>query len=328
VIAGALALAQNASQPTIPWILVLDRPYSGKYEDFAFPDARHGWLVSSAGDIIHTSDSGRTWQQQATGMGRLRSIDFIDSTRGFAGTISGQLFATADAGASWKNITADLPRTTSGFCGITHVGSHVHVVGKYTGGAADYFHSPDAGRTWSSTNLKNLAQGLVDVSFLNENVGFIGGMALSAEAGSGPALILKTTDGGRSWRQVFRHDGGRGFAWKIFPVSANLIYAGLQSQDGIYRVAKSTDGGDNWNVLTVATGQPTGPGIQGIGFIDATTGWVGGFFQGMWTTADGGSTWRQLQTGERLINRFERAGSYLFTAGTRGVLRYDASRTR
>jgi hypothetical protein len=39
--------------------------------------------------------------------------------------------------------------------------------------------------------------------------------------------------------------------------------------------------------LTVATGLPKGHNIQGIGFIDANTGWVGGWFKGMWTTTNG-----------------------------------------
>ena len=153
--------------------------------------------------------------------------------------------------------------------------------------------------------------------------GFIGGMARTGPLGAGPALILKTTDGGKSWRQVFGHDGGRGFAWKIFPIGARLIYASLQSQDGIYRIAKSTDGGDTWAVMTVASGQPQRPGVQGIGFLDENTGWVGGFFQGMYATTDGGQTWTPVPLMDRTINRFERVGRTLITAGTRGVLHYD-----
>jgi photosystem II stability/assembly factor-like uncharacterized protein len=313
------ALSQAGS-----WSLLLDRPYPGKYEDFAFPNARHGWLTSSAGDILHSADSGATWVVQATAVGRLRSIDFIDEKRGFAGSINGQLFGTTDGGTTWQNITSSLPRPTLGFCGITHVGDKVHIVGKYTGGAADYYYSPDGGKTWSVTSLGNLAQGLVDVSFISESVGFIGGMAKAGDPGSGPAVILKTTDGGRNWRPVFQHDGGRGFAWKIFPMSATLLYASLQSQDGIYRIAKSTNGGEKWEVLTVATGRATGPAIQGVGFIDENTGWVGGFFEGMYQTTDGGRTWKAVTSADRSINRFERVGGRLFTASRRGVLRYAA----
>jgi photosystem II stability/assembly factor-like uncharacterized protein len=201
-------------------------------------------------------------------------------------------------------------------------------VGKYTGGAADYYFSPDGGKTWRDTNLLSLAQGLVDVMFVNQSVGFIGGMSVTGPAGQGPAVILKTTDGGKNWHTVFTHDGGRGFVWKLWPISATLIYASLQSQDGTHRIAKTTDGGDTWQVLTVATGQAQGPGIQGIGFLDENTGWVGGFFPGMFMTKDAGRTWTQVQMSDRTINRFEKVNGTLITAGTRGILRYEPPATR
>jgi len=114
--------------------------------------------------------------------------------------------------------------------------------------------------------------------------------------------------------------------WKIFPVSSKLIWASLQSQDGVYRAAKSVDAGETWEVQTIATGRPTGPNVQGIGFLDERTGWVGGFFGGMFATIDGGKTWTEVPAGSYgTINRFEKVGASMFTAGGRsGVLRYDA----
>jgi photosystem II stability/assembly factor-like uncharacterized protein len=323
--AAPAATSSRAEQASVrrsgAWTLVHERSIGGKYEDFAFPDGTHGWLVNAPGDILRTTDGGASWTLQARGMGRLRSIDFLDAHRGFAGTITGVLYSTTDAGATWTNITSTLPHTAAGFCGIAHIGDEVHVVGKYTG-PPDYFYSPDAGRTWRHRDLRDLAQGLVDVLFLDASVGFIGGMSPSGPRGQGPATILKTTDGGRSWRTVFTHDGGRGFAWKIFPVTASLIYAALQSQDGTYRVAKSTDSGDTWDVLTVATGRGTGPAVQGVGFLDERNGWVGGFFAGMYATTDGGRTWTHVLPDHRTINRFEKVGDAMITASSTGVLRY------
>ena len=337
---GPVGGQQPAQSTGYKWTLVHSRPIGGKYEDFAFPDDRHGWLVNAPGDILHTADGGRTWELQATKMGRLRSVDFLDAKRGFAGTIDGVLHRTDDGGKTWTNISSTLPQPPRGFCGMTHVGDQIHFVGRYYGPVTDYYFSPDGGRTWRHTDLGQLAQGLVDIVFLNAKVGFIGGMAPTNPAptptapaappgappalvpnpmGTGPAMILKTTDGGQTWRQVFRHDGGRGFAWKVFPITDKLIYSALQSQDGIYRIAKSLDGGETWQVLTAAEGRPQGPGVQGIGFLDANTGWIGGFFPGMWTTTDGGKTWAELDMGDRTINRFVRVGSTLVTAGTQGV---------
>ena len=74
-----------APRQTGAWTLVHERPSSVKYEDFAFPNSKDGWLVSADGVILHTADGGVTWEVQATGKGRLRSVDFLDPQRGFAG---------------------------------------------------------------------------------------------------------------------------------------------------------------------------------------------------------------------------------------------------
>ena len=146
------------------------------------------------------------------------------------------------------------------------------------------------------------------MSFLNESVGLIGGMSHTGPVGGGPAIILKTTDGGRDWRTVFTHDGGRGFAWKIFPVTPKLIYVALQSQDGIYRVAKSTDAGDNRDVQIVATGRLPGPAVQGIGFLDDRSGWWVGSSRA-WTGPRRRSTWTPVPMSDRTINRFEKSAA-------------------
>jgi photosystem II stability/assembly factor-like uncharacterized protein len=319
----AKATAQVSTASPANWTLVHDRPTAGRYEDFAFPTSSDGWLIAATGEILHTSDGGATWAVQANGKGRLRSVDFLDARRGFAGTLTGQLYGTTDGGATWSDVTSRLPHPPQGFCGMDHVGDDVHLVGRYYGNVADYFYSADGGKTWRVDDLHPMAQGLVEVVFIDRLVGFVGGMAPSTPVGQGPAIILKTSDGGRHWRPVFTHEGGRGFAWKIFPVSGTLIYVALQSQDGIYRIAKSIDNGETWRVLTVTTGQRMGAAIQGIGFLDERHGWVGGFFQGMYETTDGGETWAPVQATDRTINRFQKVGPTLFTAGSRGILRYD-----
>jgi len=331
--AGAVVLVSGGARPHSPavdvsaWTLIFPRPATGKYEDFAWVSDRQGWLVTARGDILHTTDGGVTWTSQAAGFFGLRSIDFYDDKHGFAGSLQGKLYATTDGGATWNDITSTLPATAKGFCGITHVGKQVHIVGRYNLGSADYFFSPDGGKTWEHTSLRDLAQGLVDVMFLNKDVGFIGGMGKSAQEGQSPALILKTTDGGKHWRPVFEHVGGRGFVWKLFPMSKKLIYASLQSQDGVYRIAKSTDQGEHWDTLTVATGRPQGPGLQAVGFIDDNTGFVGGFHRTVYATTDGGKTWAEVSGIDLgLVNRFERVGKTLITAGAKGVYRFDGNR--
>jgi photosystem II stability/assembly factor-like uncharacterized protein len=225
---------------------------------------------------------------------------------------------------TWYDIAGSLPKYPIGICGITHLGNHVYAVGRYVE-ATDFYSSADAGTTWKYQNLNAFASGLVDVLFLDESTGFISGMGPTNVEGQGPPIILKTTDGGQTWRTVFSQDIGQGWAWKMFPVSPTLIYASIESSDGVYRVLKSVDAGETWTVKIVATGQPLGAthGLQGIGFLDASTGWVGGFLTGMYKTTDGGDTWSFVNETSNLVNKFRRAGTTLITAGTKGVMRFD-----
>lgn len=88
---------------------------------------------------------------------------------------------------------------------------------------------------------------------------------------------------------------------------------------------KSVDQGESWRTLIVATGQRLGFGVQAIGFVDGRTGWIGGFFTGLYGTEDGGESWHLVPIPDRMINRFEKVGTGLMTGGSRGILRWEHS---
>jgi photosystem II stability/assembly factor-like uncharacterized protein len=303
------------------WNLTFERPVKGRYEDLDFPTPEAGWLISAAGDVLHTADGADTWEVQATGLGHLRSLVMLDTLRGFTGTLDGTLYRTRDGGRDWTDVTASLPTPPGGFCGMAHMGETVHLVGRFAGEVADHFRSTDGGETWQHQDLRGLAGGLVDIAFIDARVGFIGGRARPQGDHRGSPIILRTADGGETWREVFLLGGGRGFAWKLDIVTPSVVYAALQTEDGVLRVARSEDAGATWAVQIVDGARVERPGVQAVAFTDPDHGWVGGFFPGLYETRDGGQSWARRRSPDRSINRITRGARGLVTASRRGVLR-------
>src|SRR5690606_39135143 len=75
----------------------------------------------------------------------------------------------------------------------------------------------------------------------------------------------------------------------------------------------------------VKTKNRNGPGVtQGKGFITPLKGWVGGYYDGLFETLDGGITWDTLNFG-RTFNRFFVLDSNHVYAAGRSVYRYGDS---
>ncbi len=111
----------------------------------SFVDADHGWLSGEWGTILATSDGGRTWKQQSSGVeSTLFGIGFADARTGVAVGIDGIILRTEDGGATWKPQPSPF-RERSYY--------EVALSGKYGWIAANQgtlLVSDDSGRTWKA----------------------------------------------------------------------------------------------------------------------------------------------------------------------------------
>src|SRR5205085_1562564 len=85
-------------------------------------DKRHGWAVGSDGSIFATTDGGRTWRAQTSGVrAHLYSVAFADERVGVVVGDRGTLLVTADGGATWQNksLPNGLPLTGAAFAAAT-----------------------------------------------------------------------------------------------------------------------------------------------------------------------------------------------------------------
>ena len=116
--------------------------------------------------------------------------------------------------------------------------------------------------------------GLRDIKFINKNTGWI----------CGDGIILKTTNMGLNWIEQ-THPAPDKYLYCIHPVDSNIVYC----VGWFETILKTTNGGENWFALRNG---PVGQGnsFEGTFFINALTGWIGGYRLQVYKTTDGGYT--------------------------------------
>ena len=182
-----------------------------------------------------------------------------------------------------------------------------------TGGGV--WKTTDGGSNWESISDKSFKTGSVGAIAVSEsdpNVVYVGmGEAHIRGNVSHGDGVYKSTDGGRSWRNVGLADTRQIARIRIHPQDPDVVYVAAQGhvwgpnpERGIFR---SKDGGKTWSkVLFVdeKTGasdlamDPNNPRILYAGFWQVVRRpWElvsGGPGSSLWRTADGGDTWKKL----------------------------------
>lgn len=68
-----------------------------------FVNETTGWAVGEGGVILNTTDGGKTWTLQNSGVTEwLHGVDFVSETEGFATGEYGTILHTTDGGKTWK----------------------------------------------------------------------------------------------------------------------------------------------------------------------------------------------------------------------------------
>lgn len=278
--------------------------------DFHFLTPLLGVCVGNAGHILRTTDGGDSWTLIPSGtIWALNALEYTGNTLVAVGQF-GYIVRSTDAGATW---------TLQQYTGKDHLSlSHRNGVLLMGAGGAVY-RSLDGGVGWEETHLGTPVSLLNKVSFGNAQfgatVGYIG-------SGGSESTLMRSEDGGRSWRGpgstsggllgVHLRDDGVGVAggnggghsrttdhfatttpgqsvnvairatWAF--TSTRYVVAGGSVNSGIYH---TTDAGANWT----RTG---GANIFDLYFPTDLVGYACGQGGALRKTVDGGVTWSVL----------------------------------
>lgn len=327
LLTGAAANACACATPAIQraqWVRQNTAPTTYKQDDIFFVNPSRGWYGNGPdGRLYGTIDGGDTWTLLWERPGTfIRALGFLDERNGFLGNVgvdyfphvtdATPLYATSDGGRTWTPVSSINGPMPKGICAIDVFRDQfinhgelaaraiIRAAGR-VGGPAFLMQSHDNGATWVSRDLGAATAMVLDVKFVSPTVGFLAG-ASDAEVADSNALVLKTEDGGATWRRVYQSARPWEISWKLSFPTERVGYVTVQNYNADATVAqrvvaKTEDGGATWRELELTRDHA----FQefGVGFVNARRGWVGGT-SGGFETRDGGRHWRAVDMGHKI----------------------------
>ena len=255
--------------------------------------------------------------------GRVTAIDVHPHDRDvfLVGTASGGVWMSRNGGISFQPVFDE--QKYLGIGAVTFSDANPNIVWVGTGegnprNSANYgggiYRSLDGGKTWKMMGLEATRHiHRVVAHPTDPDVAYAGAMgnmwAPNKERG-----VYRTTDGGKTWKQVLYVDEGTGIADLVMdPTNPNKLIAATWTFDrdpdyfnsggpgsGIW---VSYDGGDNWTRKTAKDGLPKGDlGRIGVAIAasnpDVVYALVEAKENGLYKSTDGGDSWKLVQKKE------------------------------
>ncbi len=254
--------------------------------DIQFIDSLNGW-VSGRDKIAHTTDGGKTWitQLEIFNSNIWEKIFITDKKHGFAiiSLFTSNIAVTTDGGEHWK-----IKNNLSSYI-LNAISFYDSLNGLAAGWGGVILKTTDGGINWELiTKSATLNGALYDISFIDDSTGWVCGFDNTPGIHDWYAIILKTTNGGKSWtKSGFNNIDGLS---SIYFIDSQKGFAvGSDST-----ILKTTDGGLSWLSINQGLGH-----WNDIDFSNYPTGWITGFSNidihgRLIKTTDGGETWSDI----------------------------------
>ena len=269
---GALA-AQRRAAPV--WRKLPTVPFRGKQDDIAFVNPDIGWYGNGEGKLYATTDGGNSWTKLWEAPGTfIRSLGFLDARVGFLGNVGTDyypgvtdahpLYRTDDGGRTWTPVAADGIDRVHGICGI------------------------------DICREQRIFQGAMHEVVTVHAAGRVGG----------PAAVMRSEDGGRSWR-VIDLSAQASMILDVKFLTARIGFVACSSPsdtgEGEAMILRTDDGAATWrsvyrsgrakeNVWKMAW--PTAR--TGYGTVQSYDDAPGNTHRVVVKTDDGGRSWREV----------------------------------
>jgi len=210
-------IGAGAAEPA--WAKLPTEAYPGKRDDISFVDPARGWYGTGKGDLFRTTDGGASWAKVASKPGTfIRALGFVDANTGFIGNVGTDYYpGVTDTTPLYRTDDGGVTWTPADLGGKTIVGVCAIDVLK----------------------VQRIYQGKLEPRTIVHAAGRVGG----------PAGLLRSTDGGKSWSvSDLSAQAGMILDIKFFDEQTGLIFAAsgrdAASAEGL--ILRTEDAGKNW----------------------------------------------------------------------------------
>jgi len=235
--------------------------------------------------LWETTDGGTEWELRLlAGWGAFLDFDQLADGTLILSSDDGDLFRSTDNGRTWTNSTDaafDPPTSIIGAIGIGPGG--FGAAGTINASPSRWFRTQDGGSTWEPQPEGPTIPSCTQILYWDAD---------HAIAAGDYGRMWRTTDGGEVWSAVdLPNPPQNGAAYRLSTPAPGIAFAAVagQTQSTVYR---TTDHGATW--VRRDSGLPGLGGLMTVSFVDAQTGFVGGYISGppvMYKTTDGGASW-------------------------------------
>jgi len=259
------ATADQARREAATWRQLPTVAYQGKQDDIAFISANVGWYGNGAGKLYRTNDGGESWSQIWDQPGTfIRALGFLDAQHGFLGNVGVDYF---------PNVTDPMP----------------------------LYRTYDGGTTWTPVEADNIGvvAGICGIDIVRRDRSTV---IHAAGRVGGPAAMLRSSDGGASWRVLdLREHAGMVLDVKFFDAETGFVCAASASDmsQANATILHTTDGGETWAPV-YRSARPF-ENCWKMSFSSRRVGYatVQNYAEGVSErlvikTTDGGASWREL----------------------------------
>ena len=241
----------------------------------------------------------------------LSGLKFVSPQKGWIIGMEGTILYTEDAGNTW-----DIQESGTNQY-LTSIFFINEKTGWIVGTGGTILYTEDGGKKWVSQDSGSDHYTLHKVFFIDSKEGWIVGNDTTKDEG----IILHIEDGGKKWDKLLLPERKLNIASIFFwDNKTGWFLAGN-------KVFRTADGGKNWEPSDLPVQMPSifsrgmpkiGHGWHGdIFFTDVKNGWV---VVGLWyifSTDDGGKTWKTQFSGENMSYGL---GHFFFTSNKKGCV--------